>query len=80
MATFEASALSDLSTSIQTLEKARRDYRAALLWMKDVSGKLHNPDYRDQLVRFREVSADVMCSPCLVSVLFTGNVHMFRGV
>ena len=55
MATFEASALSDLSLSIQTLEKARTDYRAALLWMKDVSGKLHNPDYRDQLVRFREV-------------------------
>ena len=55
MATFEASALSDLSLSIQTLEKARTDYRAALLWMKDVSGKLQNPDYRDQLVRFREV-------------------------
>ena len=57
MATFEASALSDLNISIQTLEKARTDYRAALLWMKDMSGKLHNPDYRDQLVRFREVSA-----------------------
>ena len=56
MATFEASALSDLSVSIHTLEKARTDYRAALLWMKDVSGKLQNPDYRDQLVRFREVS------------------------
>ena len=57
MATFEASALSDLNISIQTLEKVRTDYRAALLWMKDMSGKLHNPDYRDQLVRFREVSA-----------------------
>jgi hypothetical protein len=59
MATFEASALSDLTISIQTLEKARTDYRAALLWMKDVSGKLHNPDYRDQLVRFRESQAAV---------------------
>ena len=69
MATFEASALSDLTISIQTLEKARTDYRAALLWMKDVSGKLHNPDYRDQLVRFREVSTDVNCLWCVYLVL-----------
>ena len=55
MTTFQVSALSDLNYSIQKLEKARTDYRAALLWMKDVSAKLHDPDYRDQLIRFREV-------------------------
>ena len=53
---FQDSAVRDLQHSIELLEKSRTDYRAALLWMKDVSEKLRNPDYRDQLVRFREVS------------------------
>ena len=53
--TFSSSAIGDLSESIKRLEKARGDYRAALLWMKDVSEKLHNPDAREQLTRFREV-------------------------
>lgn len=53
--TFTNSGLGDLNFSIDNLEKARKDYRAALLWMKDVSEKLHNPDARGQLVRFREV-------------------------
>lgn len=53
--TFSSSAIGDLSESIKRLEKARADYRAALLWMKDVSEKLHNPDAREQLARFREV-------------------------
>ena len=54
-AVFRDSAIKDLNFSIQSLEKARTEYRAALLWMKDVSEKLHNPDYKDQLIRFREV-------------------------
>lgn len=54
-ATFKASAISDLDYSIRTLEKARTEYRAALLWMKKVSEKLQDPDYRDQLAKFREV-------------------------
>ena len=53
--TFRASAIKDLDVSIQTLEKARTEYRAALLWMKNVSDKLQNPDYSDQLAKFREV-------------------------
>lgn len=53
--TFATSGLGDLSFSIENLERARKDYRAALLWMKDVSEKLHNPDAKGQLVRFREV-------------------------
>ncbi len=54
-ATFKGSAITDLDYSIHTLEKARTEYRAALLWMKNVSEKLKNPDYRDQLSKFREV-------------------------
>lgn len=37
------------------MEKTRKEYRAALLWMKDVSEKLHNPDLKDQLSKFRKV-------------------------
>ncbi len=53
--TFATSGLGDLAFSIDNLERTRKEYRAALLWMKDVSEKLHNPDARGQLVRFREV-------------------------
>ena len=56
-ATFMHSAIKDLAQSIQTLEKSRTEYRAALLWMRDVSEKLKNPDYRDQLSKFREVGS-----------------------
>ena len=52
---FQSTAIRDLNISIDRLEKARTDYRAALLWMKDVSEKLHNPDYHNQLAKFREV-------------------------
>ena len=53
--TFANSGLGDLAYSIDNLERGRKEYRAALLWMKDVSEKLHNPDAKGQLVRFREV-------------------------
>jgi len=53
--TFRESAIRDLANSIHLLEKARSEYRAALLWMKDVSMKLQNPDYHNQLAKFREV-------------------------
>lgn len=58
--TFSNSAIGDLSESIKHLEKARVDYRAALLWMKDVSQRLHDPDARGQLAKFREVSSIVL--------------------
>ena len=56
---FRVTAIRDLSLSIQHLQKARTEYRAALLWMKDVSEKLQNPDYRNQLFKFREVCVHV---------------------
>ena len=55
--TFSNNAIVDLNESIRRLEKSRVEYRAALLWMKDVSEKLHDPDRRNQLARFREVRA-----------------------
>ncbi len=66
---FQSTAIRDLNISIDRLEKARTDYRAALLWMKDVSEKLHNPDYHNQLAKFREVCVSVVhymyvCVPC----------------
>ena len=61
---FRDTAVRDLNNSIQSLEKGRTEYRAALLWMKDVSDKLHNPDYRDQLVRFREVRGGYETAAC----------------
>jgi len=63
--TFRDSAIRDLAISIQLLEKARSEYRAALLWMKDVSVKLQNPDYRDQLAKFREVCVYVHVHTCM---------------
>ena len=66
--TFRESAIRDLAISIQLLEKARSEYRAALLWMKNVSMKLQNPDYRDQLAKFREVC---------VCVCVGGGSHAF---
>ena len=63
-AVFESTAIRDLNFSIDRLEKARTDYRAALLWMKDVSERLRNPDYQNQLVRFREVGTE--CNLCVL--------------
>ena len=57
---FRVTAIRDLGLSIQHLQKARTEYRAALLWMKDVSEKLQNPDYRNQLFKFREVHISCM--------------------
>lgn len=86
---FQNTALRDLYFSIQQLEKARTEYRAALLWMKDVSEKLENPDYRNQLARFREVNhihcflgTPVLClashvSPVLVPVQESMCTNMF---
>lgn len=68
--TFSHTAIGDLSESIKRLEKARVDYRAALLWMKDVSARLHNPDAREQLAKFREVI--LFCVVLCITFLFIG--------
>lgn len=52
------------------MEKARKAYRAALLWMKDVSEKLHNPDLKDQLSKFRKVVVDYHHPSLHVVVIF----------
>ena len=76
---FRDSAIRDLNYSIQLLEKARTEYRAALLWMKNVSEKLHDPDYKNQLIRFREVNMIVNRSSLfkvlMCKFFFTPTLH-----
>ena len=79
---FQSTAIRDLNFSIQRLEKARTDYRAALLWMKNVSEKLQNPDYYNQLAKFREVCYTVrtyMKCMCVVyhTCMYESDYYVF---
>jgi len=53
---FLVSAVKDLAKSIEQLENARSDYRAAMLWLRNASTKLDDPDASKQLNKFREVN------------------------
>lgn len=52
--TFRRRAIADTFLTISRMEKARTEYRGALLWMKDVSQEL-DPDTYKQLEKFRKV-------------------------
>ncbi|KAL3999257.1 protein YIPF1/2 [Sarotherodon galilaeus] len=56
--TFRRRAISDTLLTVTCMEKARTEYRGALLWMKDVSQEL-DPDTYKQLEKFRKVQAQV---------------------
>ncbi|XP_068101226.1 islet cell autoantigen 1-like protein isoform X5 [Hyperolius riggenbachi] len=58
MATFTGRAVSDTLMTINQMEKARTEYRGALLWMKDVSQEL-DPDTYKQMEKFRKVQIQV---------------------
>ncbi|XP_060774638.1 islet cell autoantigen 1-like isoform X2 [Neoarius graeffei] len=58
METFRRRAIADTLLTISRMEKARTEYRGALLWMKDVSQEL-DPDTYKQLEKFRKVQAQV---------------------
>lgn len=58
MATFTNRAISDTLLTINQMEKARTEYRGALLWMKDVSQEL-DPDTYTQMEKFRKVQIQV---------------------
>lgn len=58
METFHTRAVEDTAETVDKLEDSRSQYRASLLWMKDISEKL-NPDVYRQLDRFRRVQAKV---------------------
>ncbi|XP_063788313.1 islet cell autoantigen 1-like protein [Pseudophryne corroboree] len=58
MATFTGWAVSDTLLTINQMEKARTEYRGALLWMKDVSQEL-DPDTCKQMEKFRKVQVEV---------------------
>lgn len=52
--TFRRRAIADTLLTVSRMEKARTEYRGALLWMKDVSQEL-DPDTYKQLEKFRKV-------------------------
>lgn len=52
--TFRRRAIADTFLTVSRMEKARTEYRGALLWMKDVSQEL-DPDTYKQLEKFRKV-------------------------
>ncbi|XP_056882518.1 islet cell autoantigen 1-like isoform X2 [Takifugu flavidus] len=56
--TFRRRAIADTFLTVSRMEKARTEYRGALLWMKDVSQEL-DPDTYKQLEKFRKVQAQV---------------------
>ncbi|KAM9835821.1 islet cell autoantigen 1-like [Aulostomus maculatus] len=56
--TFRQRAIADTLLTISRMEKARTEYRGALLWMKDVSQEL-DPDTYKQLEKFRKVQGQV---------------------
>uniref|UniRef100_A0AC11D3I7 Islet cell autoantigen 1 like n=1 Tax=Ovis aries TaxID=9940 RepID=A0AC11D3I7_SHEEP len=58
VATFSQRAVSDTWTTINRMERARTEYRGALLWMKDVSQEL-DPDTLKQVEKFRKVQIQV---------------------
>lgn len=51
--TFWRRAIADTLLTVSHMEKARTEYRGALLWMKDVSQEL-DPDTYKQLEKFRK--------------------------
>lgn len=58
MDTFHSRAVEDTSKTVEKLETKRSQYRASLLWMKDLSEKL-DPDVYRQLDKFRRVQNQV---------------------
>ncbi|KAH0560350.1 islet cell autoantigen 1 isoform X2 [Cotesia glomerata] len=56
--TFRHRAVEDTLETVQSMEKARTEYRAALSWMKNISQEL-DPDTSKQLERFRKVQTRV---------------------
>ncbi|XP_070786792.1 islet cell autoantigen 1-like [Enoplosus armatus] len=56
--TFRRRAIADTLLTVSRMEKARTEYRGALLWMTDVSKEL-DPDTYKQLEKFRKVQAQV---------------------
>lgn len=59
--TFRGRAISDSKVTIQEMEKARTEYRAALSWMKAASSQL-DPDTGHGLEKFRKAQSQVRAS------------------
>ncbi|CAK9829160.1 Islet cell autoantigen 1 [Anthophora retusa] len=86
--TFRQRAIEDTLQTVQAMEKARTEYRAALSWMKNISQEL-DPDTSKQLERFRKVQTcvrqgklafDNLALDCLqkVDLLAAARCNMFN--
>lgn len=82
--TFRRRAIADTLLTVGRMEKARTEYRGALLWMKDVSQEL-DPDTYKQLEKFRKVPEREMwgeggaCIRSLLIGLFHRRQTLARG-
>ncbi|CAL8289701.1 unnamed protein product [Lota lota] len=56
--TFRRRAIADTLLTVERMERARTEYRGALLWMKDASQEL-DPDTYKQLEKFRKIQSQV---------------------
>lgn len=56
--TFQYRAVADTFDTVEQMEKSRTAYRAALLWMKDISKEL-DPDAYSQMGKFKKVQEHV---------------------
>lgn len=56
--TFRLRAIEDTRWTVENMEKARNEYRGALMWMKNVSTEL-DPDTFKQLEKFRKVQVSL---------------------
>lgn len=77
--TFRRRAIADTLLTVSRMEKARTEYRGALLWMKDVSQEL-DPDTYKQLEKFRKAGG-VLGSPCSFLLLrcFLAGLFLLSG-
>ena len=72
--TFRYRAISDTLMTINRMEGSRLEYRAALLWMKDISKEL-DPDTFKQLEKFRKVRQLIYWNP-FHTTLFPGGITL----
>ncbi|XP_039251029.2 islet cell autoantigen 1-like [Styela clava] len=56
--TFRQRAITDTDMSVKKMEEERTHYRASLMWMQDISGKL-DPEQYKKLEKFRKVQNEV---------------------
>ena len=70
--TFRLRAIEDTRWTVENMEKARNEYRGALMWMKNVSTEL-DPDTFKQLEKFRKVQVGFHQSEASILCVLTNQ-------